>query len=78
MDGWYHLYHNAPGTIYSSNTSIQAFLELDYTQFISAIEFLYPEALFSTEHGVKGEEYDNVILSLVGAGICTSLKHMHL
>ena len=52
---------NAPGTIYSSNASIQAFLELDYTQFISAIEFLYPEALFSTEHGVKGEEYDNVI-----------------
>lgn len=36
-------------------------MELDYTQFISAIEFLYPEALFSTEHGVKGEEYDNVI-----------------
>lgn len=61
LDGWYHLYHNAPGTIYSSNASIQAFLELDYTQFISAIEFLYPEALFSTEHGVKGEEYDNVI-----------------
>lgn len=61
LDGWYHLYRNAPGTIYSSNASIQAFLELDYTQFISAIAFLYPEALFSTEHGVKGEEYDNVI-----------------
>lgn len=61
LDGCYHLYRNAPGTIYSSNASIQAVLELDYTQFISAIEFLYPEALFSTEHGVKGEEYDNVI-----------------
>jgi DNA helicase II / ATP-dependent DNA helicase PcrA len=46
LDGWYHLYRNAPGTIYSSNASIRAFLELDYTQFISAIEFLYPEALF--------------------------------
>ena len=57
----YQLYCNAPETIYSSNTSIQAFLELDYTQFISVIEFLYPEALFSTEHGVKGEEYDNVV-----------------
>lgn len=56
LDGWYHLYHNASGTIYSSNASIQAFLELDYTQFISAIEFLYPEALFSTEHGVKGDQ----------------------
>lgn len=61
LDGWYHLFYNAPETLYSSNTSIQAFLELDYTQFISAIDFLYPEALFSTEHGVKGEEYDNVI-----------------
>ena len=57
----YQLYCNAPETIYSSNTSIQAFLELDYTQFISAIEFLYPEALFSTAYGVKGEEYDNVV-----------------
>ena len=55
------MYRNAPGTIYAANASIQAFLEFDYTQFSSAIEFLYPEALFSTEHGVKGEEYDNVI-----------------
>lgn len=61
LDKWYDLYHNAPETIYSSNTSIQTFLELDYTQFISAMEFLYPEALFSTEHGVKGEEYDNIV-----------------
>ena len=36
-------------------------LDLDYSQFQAAIEFLYPEAEFSTEHGVKGEEYDNVV-----------------
>lgn len=59
--GWYHLYHNAPETIYSSDTSIQSFLDLEYTQFTAAINFLYPEALFSTEHGAKGEEYDNVV-----------------
>ena len=61
LDGWYRLYHNAPETIYSSDTSIQSFLDLEYTQFTAAINFLYPEALFSTEHGVKGEEYDNVV-----------------
>lgn len=42
-------------------TSIQTFLELEYSQFLAVIDFLYPEAVFSTEHGVKGEEYDNVV-----------------
>jgi len=36
-------------------------MELPYSQFVSAIDFLHPETEFSTEHGVKGEEYDNVI-----------------
>ena len=61
LDGWYHLYQKAPETVYVSNTSIQSFLELDYLQFIAAIDFLFPDAMFSTEHGVKGEEYDNVV-----------------
>ena len=55
------MYQNAPETVYTSGTSIQSLLNLDYAQFTSAIDFLYPEALFSTEHGVKGEEYDNVV-----------------
>ena len=61
LDGWYQLYKGAPETVYVSNTSIQSFLELSYMQFIAAIDFLFPDALFSTEHGVKGEEYDNVV-----------------
>lgn len=61
LEGWYHLYQNAPETVYTSGTSIQSLLNLDYAQFTSAIDFLYPESLFSTEHGVKGEEYDNVV-----------------
>lgn len=36
-------------------------MELDYLQFTAAIDFLFPDAMFSTEHGVKGEEYDNVV-----------------
>ncbi len=61
LDGWYHLYKEAPETKYATNTTIQTFLELDYFQFTTAIEFLFPDAMFSTEHGVKGEEYDNVL-----------------
>lgn len=61
LEKYLKLYHSAPETIYSSDTTIKDFLELEYEQFLSAIDFLYPEAEFSTEHGVKGEEYDNVI-----------------
>ena len=60
VEGYVRLYHDAPDTVYSS-TTIEAFLEIDYSQFLSAIDFLYPEADYSTEHGVKGEEYDNVV-----------------
>lgn len=76
LDGWYHLYQNTPETIYASNTSIEAFLSLDYAQFIAVKDFLHPEAQYSTEHGVKGEEYDNVILLSVKDGTSINLKPM--
>lgn len=61
VDGWYRLYMGAPETMYASKATIQQFLQLDYAQFIAVRDFLYPDAQFSTEHGVKGEEYDNVV-----------------
>lgn len=61
LDAWYIQYVNAPETSYSSGATIQAFLELEYAQFLAAISFLQPDSVFSTEHGVKGEEYDNVV-----------------
>lgn len=61
VDGYLRLYYDTPETLYSSDATIKEFLELEYEQFLSAINFLYPEAEFSTEHGVKGEEYDNVV-----------------
>lgn len=67
LDGWYHLYQEAPETVYASNASIQSFLELEYLQFAAVIDFLLPDAMFSTEHGVKGEEYDNVVF-VIGKG----------
>ena len=67
LEGYYRLYCDAPETIYAANSTIQSFLNLDYAQFVTAIDFLYPDAMFSTEHGVKGEEYDNVIF-VIGRG----------
>lgn len=58
---WYRIYYNEPSILYSNDTTIKSFLDLDYQQFVSAINFLYPEEIFSTEHGSKGEEYDNVL-----------------
>ena len=39
-------------------------LSINYSQIISAISFLSPSAEYSTSHGVKGEEYDNVIFAI--------------
>lgn len=67
LDEWHRQYQKAPETQYTSKASIQTFLELEYSQFISAIDFLFPNAMFCTEHGVKGEEYDNVVF-VIGKG----------
>lgn len=61
VEGYYRQFSLSPDMMYSGNTTIKEFLELDYNQFLSAISFLFPDADYSTEHGVKGEEYDNVI-----------------
>lgn len=44
-----------------------AIAAIPYHEFLAAISFLRPDAFFSTEHGVKGEEYDYVIF-VVGRG----------
>lgn len=61
IDGYYQQYSLSPDMMYSGDATIKELLELEYNQFLSAISFLYPDAEFSTEHGVKGEEYDNVV-----------------
>ena len=67
IERYYQLYYRTPELRYTSNTAIKEFLELEYEQFLAAINFLYPDAEFSTEHSVKGEEYDNVIF-VIGKG----------
>lgn len=46
---------------------IEKFYNIDYAEVINAIEFQKPETAYSTDHGVKGEEYNNVIL-IMGRG----------
>ena len=43
---------------------INALYETPYAEVLKAIEFFKPEAEFSTNHGVKGEQYDNIFLVL--------------
>lgn len=64
IENWMSLYRDKPDTLYASSASIEQYLGLDYQQFVAAIEFLQPDASFSTEHGVKGEEYDNVVFAI--------------
>lgn len=41
--------------------TVREVLALNYKEFLSLISFMLPDSIFSTDHGVKGEEYDNVL-----------------
>lgn len=47
--------------------SIGDYYRISYNEVLNAISFLKPDAVYSTDHGVKGEEYNNV-LWVVGRG----------
>ena len=49
------------------NGTLADMASLFYNECINGIEFLRPSAIYSTDHGVKGEEYDNVIF-VIGRG----------
>ena len=49
------------------NGKISSLANIAYNEFKNGIEFLKPSAIYSTDHGVKGEEYDNVIF-VIGRG----------
>ena len=47
--------------------SLSELYNIDYSEIINAIAFISPESDYSTEHGVKGEEYENVLF-VIGRG----------
>lgn len=44
--------------------TLEDYLGIAYNQFASAAQFFRPESIYSTDHGVKGEEYDNIIFGI--------------
>lgn len=48
-------------------TSLSEFYAIPYEEVLNAISFFNDDSIYSTEHGVKGEEYDNVLL-VIGKG----------
>ena len=66
IEAWYESCKGDPDKKYRDGT-IKDFYDIPYAQVINAIKFFEPDAMFSTEHGVKGEEYDSV-LYVIGRG----------
>lgn len=48
-------------------SKLKVFYDISYKEIIHAIDFFKDDGLYSTDHGVKGEEYDNVLL-VMGRG----------
>ena len=64
---WLRTYKNNDEGILFCNKPIKEFYDIHYSEVLNAIEFQKPDAEFSTDHGVKGEEYDS-ILFVMGRG----------
>lgn len=58
---------NNPLEKYNSKSTYEQISNIKYSEFEKAVTFLKPDSIFSTDHGVKGEEYDNVIF-VIGKG----------
>ena len=64
---FYQVFTSEPEKIYIKNNTYQDIGSITYQEYKRAIEFLMPDSHYSTDHGVKGEEYDN-ILFVIGKG----------
>ena len=51
---------NNPDKVYGKG-KISELKNIKYSEFVAAKEFFKPNSIYSTDHGVKGEEYDNII-----------------
>lgn len=64
---WMTKYTNSDQESLFHGKPIASFYSIQYEEVLKAIEFFHPDAEFSTDHGVKGEQYDNVFL-VMGRG----------
>ena len=62
----YKIFLSNPDYSYNKGT-LSDLYNINYSEMINAIGFISSESDFSTEHGVKGEEYENVLF-IIGRG----------
>ncbi len=63
----YHKQYPRNSTEQYANGTLADLYNLQYSEILHAIDYLKPEAYYSTDHGVKGEEYENIIF-VIGRG----------
>ena len=59
---WKDIFDSGDGSERYHNGTIAKLYSIPYKQVIKGCEFLNTDAMYSTDHGVKGEQYDNVLL----------------
>lgn len=62
----YKAHLSNPDYIYNK-VSLSELYNISYSEIVNAIAFFSPQSDYSTEHGVKGEEYENVLF-IIGRG----------
>ena len=74
IENYMEEYNSGDDSAYEQ-TTLKQFYEIKYGEVINAINFFKPDAVYSTDHGVKGEEYENVLF-VMGRGwnLSASLK----
>lgn len=77
VDGYYHLYYDAPDTIYGLDSTIRDVLDLDYSQFRAAIEFYTLKQSFRRSTALRAKNTIMLSLLLAKDGININLKPMH-
>ena len=66
IENYMEEYNSGDDSAYEQ-TTLKQFYEIKYGEVINAINFFKPDAVYSTDHGVKGEEYENVLF-VMGRG----------
>lgn len=54
-------YGKGTAIMYNKHHTLRSVLDIKYEEVRAAVQYFSPSCIYSTQHGVKGEEYDNVV-----------------
>ena len=63
----YNKMNENPAEMYNDKATYNEIANIQYSEYERAIAFLMPDSNYSTDHNVKGQEYDNIIF-VIGKG----------